>query len=40
MTLEPEDGNWNGFSKLFEDNYHQEFGFLLRDRSIMVDDIR
>jgi 5-oxoprolinase (ATP-hydrolysing) len=39
MTLKPSQDDWN-FKKVFLRNYEQEFGFILRDRDIMVDDIR
>lgn len=38
MTLKPADG-WN-MEKAFVDKYRQEFGFVLADRSILVDDVR
>ena len=38
MTLKPHDG-WD-FEKVFVKTYKQEFGFVLTDKSIMVDDIR
>ncbi|KAK9768415.1 hypothetical protein K7432_000959 [Basidiobolus ranarum] len=38
MTLKPEN-SWD-FSSSFEKQYQQEFGFVLTDREIIVDDIR
>ncbi|KAJ3316021.1 hypothetical protein HDV04_000230 [Boothiomyces sp. JEL0838] len=38
MTLKPTN-SWE-FEKIFLENYQQEFGFTLPDRSILVDDIR
>ncbi|KAI8094826.1 Hydantoinase B/oxoprolinase-domain-containing protein [Gilbertella persicaria] len=37
MTLQPEDWNFEG---AFKTLYQKEFGFLLKDRDILVDDIR
>ena len=39
MTLQPPDGGWN-FERVFVDKYRQEFGFVLEDKNIIVDDIR
>lgn len=39
MTLQPEPGNWD-FQSAFFELYTQEFGFLLYNRDIIVDDIR
>ncbi|CEP11182.1 hypothetical protein [Parasitella parasitica] len=39
MTLQPAAGNWD-FERAFYELYTQEFGFLLKDRDIIVDDIR
>ncbi|PWY96824.1 hypothetical protein BCV70DRAFT_114756, partial [Testicularia cyperi] len=39
MTLQPSDGSW-AFEKVFVDKYRQEFGFVLEDKNIIVDDIR
>ncbi|PWN53395.1 hypothetical protein IE53DRAFT_338833 [Violaceomyces palustris] len=38
MTLKPEAG-WD-FEKVFVEKYRQEFGFVLSDKNIVVDDIR
>ncbi|CDR88707.1 related to 5-oxoprolinase [Sporisorium scitamineum] len=39
MTLQPSDGNWD-FERVFVEKYKQEFGFVLEDKNIIVDDIR
>ncbi|KAJ9474111.1 5-oxoprolinase [Pseudozyma hubeiensis] len=39
MTLQPENGGWD-FERVFVDKYKQEFGFVLEDKNIIVDDIR
>lgn len=39
MTLQPGADNWD-FEHAFYEVYTQEFGFLLKDRDIIVDDIR
>ncbi|RCI04875.1 hypothetical protein CU098_000060 [Rhizopus stolonifer] len=39
MTLQSAESDWN-FEKAFYETYTQEFGFLLKDREIVVDDIR
>ncbi|OBZ83149.1 Uncharacterized protein C11D3.14c [Choanephora cucurbitarum] len=39
MTLQPSEDNWD-FESAFETVYAQEFGFLLKGRAILVDDIR
>ncbi|KAI8638943.1 Hydantoinase B/oxoprolinase-domain-containing protein [Parasitella parasitica] len=39
MTLQPAVDNWD-FEHAFYELYTQEFGFLLKDRDIIVDDIR
>ncbi|TKY89552.1 hypothetical protein EX895_001337 [Sporisorium graminicola] len=39
MTLQPSDGSWD-FERVFVDKYKQEFGFVLEDKNIIVDDIR
>lgn len=39
MTLQPEKGTWD-FERVFVDKYRQEFGFVLEDKNIIVDDIR
>lgn len=39
FTLEPDDGSWK-FVDAFEKVYKQEYGFLLNERDIIVDDIR
>ncbi|EPB92360.1 5-oxoprolinase (ATP-hydrolysing) [Mucor circinelloides 1006PhL] len=39
MTLQPAADNWD-FENAFYQVYTQEFGFLLKDRDIIVDDIR
>lgn len=39
MTLKPEGGSWD-FERVFVDKYKQEFGFVLEDKDIIVDDIR
>ncbi|KAL9537007.1 hypothetical protein MBANPS3_012169 [Mucor bainieri] len=39
MTLQPAADNWD-FESAFYELYTQEFGFLLKDRDIIVDDIR
>jgi 5-oxoprolinase (ATP-hydrolysing) len=39
MTLQPSPENWD-FEKAFHELYIQEFGFLLKGRDIIVDDIR
>ncbi len=39
MTLQPEGGGWD-FQRVFVDKYRQEFGFVLEDKRIIVDDIR
>ena len=39
MTLQPTDGSWE-FEQVFVDKYRQEFGFVLEDKNIIVDDIR
>ncbi|GAC92898.1 hypothetical protein PHSY_000457 [Pseudozyma hubeiensis SY62] len=39
MTLQPENGGWD-FERVFIDKYKQEFGFVLEDKNIIVDDIR
>lgn len=39
MTLQPEDGSWD-FERVFVDKYKQEFGFVLEDKNLIVDDIR
>jgi 5-oxoprolinase (ATP-hydrolysing) len=38
MMIKP-DNDWN-FGKAFVDRHHQEFGFTLPDRDVLVDDIR
>jgi len=40
MTLEPEEGDWSQFKSTFEASYKQEFGFVLKGREIIIDDIR
>ncbi|TPX54022.1 hypothetical protein PhCBS80983_g06072 [Powellomyces hirtus] len=40
MTQQPLDGGWNGFEKAFTTHHQQEFGFVLKDRDIVIDDIR
>lgn len=37
MTLPDDDGQ---FGKAFERSYKSEFGFLLKDKDIVVDDVR
>lgn len=39
MTLQPDDGSWD-FESVFVQKYKQEFGFVLQDKPIIVDDIR
>lgn len=39
MTLQPSESSWD-FESAFCELYKQEFGFLLKDRDILVDDIR
>lgn len=39
MTLQPEGGGWD-FERVFLEKYKQEFGFVLEDKNIIVDDIR
>ncbi len=39
MTLQPEGGKWD-FERVFVEKYKQEFGFVLEDKNIIVDDIR
>ncbi|KAJ3359214.1 hypothetical protein HDU91_004983 [Kappamyces sp. JEL0680] len=39
MTLKPENDSWD-FETVFLHNYRKEFGFVLPDRDILVDDIR
>jgi 5-oxoprolinase (ATP-hydrolysing) len=39
MTSQPPGGGWD-FERSFQERYKQEFGFVLSDRDIVVDDIR
>ncbi|SPC63107.1 related to 5-oxoprolinase [Ustilago sp. UG-2017b] len=39
MTLQPENGGWD-FERVFVEKYKQEFGFVLEDKNIIVDDVR
>lgn len=39
MTLQPADGGWH-FERVFVDKYRHEFGLVLDDKNIIVDDIR
>ena len=39
MTLAPVDGSFD-FQTAFEDAYRNEFGFLIEDKHVMVDDVR
>ncbi|EEB95018.1 hypothetical protein MPER_06078, partial [Moniliophthora perniciosa FA553] len=39
MTLAPKDGSFD-FQRAFEEIYQKEFGFLLEDKSAVVDDVR
>ncbi|SJX64149.1 related to 5-oxoprolinase [Sporisorium reilianum f. sp. reilianum] len=39
MTLQPPDGGWD-FERVFVHKYRHEFGFVLEDKNIIVDDIR
>lgn len=39
MTLAPSDGSWD-FARSFETAYKNEFGFLLENLNILVDDVR
>ncbi|EST04498.1 Hydantoinase/oxoprolinase [Kalmanozyma brasiliensis GHG001] len=39
MTRQPEGGGWD-FERVFVEKYRQEFGFVLEDKNIIVDDIR
>ncbi|KZO91914.1 5-oxoprolinase [Calocera viscosa TUFC12733] len=39
MVLAPADGGWD-FARRFKEEYKQEFGFVLEDKGIIVDDIK
>ncbi|SPO29546.1 related to 5-oxoprolinase [Ustilago trichophora] len=39
MTLQPQGGGWD-FERVFVQKYKQEFGFVLEDKNVIVDDIR